>query len=52
MERSFALTQKVNFFISVAFILLFGIFLTTTVVSAINRDSPYLQYLTSPAELN
>jgi|GEM_PF-3319792 hypothetical protein len=51
MERSFALTQKVNFYISATFILLFGLLLTTTVVNAINRDASDLKYLTASADL-
>lgn len=49
MERSLSLTQKVNFYVSVTFILAFGIFMTTTVVSAINRDSVIIQDLEHPA---
>ncbi|MDR3571208.1 MAG: hypothetical protein P4L81_03345 [Candidatus Pacebacteria bacterium] len=52
MSSSFSLTQKVNFYISVAFILAFGIFMTTTVVNAINRDSPYLKYMSPTFELS
>jgi hypothetical protein len=50
MSYSFALTQKVNFYVSLTFILMFSLFLTTTVVSAINRDSPYLD-MSAPIEL-
>jgi hypothetical protein len=48
MSYSFALTQRVNAYLSVTFILLFGFLLTSTVVSAIERDAPYIQYLSAP----
>jgi hypothetical protein len=51
MDHSVSLTQRVNFYVSIAFILVFGIFMTTTVVNAINRDSPDLKYLSPGAEL-
>ncbi len=43
--------QKVNFYVSVTFIFVFGLFLTTTVVQAINRDAPDLKYLSPSYEL-
>jgi hypothetical protein len=49
MSYSLSLTQKVNAYLSVTFILLFGFLLTFTVVNAIERDAPYLQYLSAPA---
>lgn len=52
MNRSLSLNQQVNFYISVAFILAFGIFMTTTVVGAINRDANDLKYLSASAELS
>jgi nitrate/nitrite transporter NarK len=41
------LKQKVNFYLSVAFILTFGSFMTITIVNAIQKDSPYLKAIDS-----
>ncbi len=51
MSRTFALTQKVNFYVSVTFILAFGLFMTTTVVQAINRDGTDIRYMSMNTEL-
>lgn len=51
MSYSLSLKQRVNFYVSVAFILAFGIFMTTTVVGAINRDSVDLKYLSLSSEI-
>lgn len=52
MNRSFSLTQKVNFYVSIAFIFMFGLFMTTTVVNAINRDSQDLKYLSISGQMH
>ena len=52
MNYSLSLKQKVNFYVSVAFILAFGSFMTVTIVSAINRDSKDLKYMSVSTELS
>ena len=52
LSYSFSLKQQVNFYVSVAFIFAFGLFMTTTVVSAISKDAPSLNYLSAPADLS
>jgi len=52
MSYSLALNQKVNFYVSVAFIGVFGFIMTSAVVSAINRNINDLQYLSVSSELS
>lgn len=51
MNSAEAFKQKVNFYVSVSFIFVFGLFLTTTVVQAINRDATNLKYFSPSYEL-
>jgi hypothetical protein len=44
------LTQKVNFFISVSFIAVFGVFMTITVVHALNATVPIWSDLATPVQ--
>lgn len=51
MSAQQVLTQKVNFVISAAFIFVFGLFLTITVVQAINRNSDIFQNFSTSADM-
>jgi hypothetical protein len=42
------LTQKVNFYISVAFIACFGFFITISVVQVLNPKAALVQHISSP----
>jgi len=46
------LTQKVNFVISASFIFVFGLFLTITVVHAIDRNSSLFSHVATPIDMN
>ena len=52
MQRQEILTQKVNFFVSVMFIGVFGLFLTITVVHAIDRNASVFQNISTPIDTN
>lgn len=46
------LNQKVDFYVSVAFIAAFGFFMSVTVVQAFDRSAPFVKHVASPIVLN
>lgn len=51
MAAAALLKQRVNFYISVSFIFVFGLFMTTTIVQAFYHNESDLKYLTASAVL-
>ena len=49
MQRG--LNQKVNFYISVSVIAVFGFLITVTLVQALNKDAPLLTRISSPIDI-
>ncbi len=45
------LKQKVNFYVSLGFVLSFGFFMALTVVQAFHKDAFLLKYVSSPIVL-
>ena len=46
------LTQQVNFYVSIAFVAVFGFFTAITVGQALNKDAPLVAKFASPVVLS